>query len=298
MNFALTLTGILALLATQGCGKSDENTDIEEAGQQLGDVMASIDESGGSSGSLAQLEWDSRKVFARHAPGDLVDSGWLDAFLPRAHAATCYGSSTFSSCSSNAITRTFGGCTIGSATFSGTVELTWSDASVDNTCQMAASGHSVTRVPNFTVTGRRGATLSVSKTGSVGQRITRGASAGSFTFSNDGIRRVFTGAGGATLFDYTTSTTSDITVTGASRASRVLNGGTLRVANNLNGVSCDLSPSSVSWTSSCNCPSSGSWSGSCSDGNSFSISITGCGSANLTLGEESSSVLFDRCHAI
>jgi hypothetical protein len=54
----------------------------------------------------------------------------------------------------------------------------------------------------------------------------------------------------------------------------------------------------VSWTSSCNCPSSGSWSGSCSDGNSFSISITGCGSANLTLGEESSSVLFDRCHAI
>ncbi|RME18236.1 MAG: hypothetical protein D6797_00815 [Bdellovibrio sp.] len=47
----------------------------------------------------------------------------------------------------------------------------------------------------------------------------------------------------------------------------------------------------------CYCATSGTWSGSCSDGKSFSLSIQGCGSAVLTLGEDSESLNFDRCVA-
>jgi hypothetical protein len=283
----------LAALSGGSCGKKDDessSTDIQETGQQVGDVMASIDESGGGSGSYALLEDSARRTYARLAPGELR-APW--SLVPEAQAATC-GISTFSGCVSNVNTRTFGGCTIGAATFNGTVTLTFSDAATDNTCLLTANGHSITRDPNFTVTGRRGATLTVAKTGTNGQKIER-ASAGVFSFTNDGIRRYFTTGGGSTLFDFTTQTTSAITVTGASRSGRTLSGGTLRVTNNLTNTSCDFVPSSVTWDATCNCPTSGSWSATCSDGKSATLSITGCGTATLTMGSESEDFTFDRC---
>lgn len=294
ISIAVLTLGSVGLVS---CGDSQSTTDIQETGQQVGDVMASIDESGGSTGSLAFNDLNSaHRAIARIAPSEARSPWWSRAVLPQANAASCLLSSTFASCSSNVITRTFGGCTIGAATFDGTVTLTFDDAAVDGTCQMALSGHSVTRVPAFTVTGRRGATLTVSKTGTVGQKITRGSTAGSFTFSNDGIRRVFTTSSGATLIDFTTLTTSDITVTGATRATRTLSGGSLRVTNNLTSVSCDYVPTDVKWTSTCNCPTSGSWAGTCSDGSSTSLSITGCGTASLTVGSASEDFTFDRCY--
>jgi hypothetical protein len=209
--------------------------------------------------------------------------------IPESYAASC-GIGTFGSCTGSAVTRTFSGCSIGSATLDGTVTLTFAQAD----CKVDATNETVTRVPAFTITGRRGATLTVSKSGSVGQTITK--TAGGYSFANDGIRRVFDGA--LTSFDFTTTTTTALTFTGGTRATRVLTGGTLRVTNNSANTYCDFTPSSVTWTSTCSCATSGSWGGTCSDGKTSTLTITGCGTGTLTVGSDSSSVTLDRCYGI
>jgi hypothetical protein len=126
-----------------------------------------------------------RKTFKRLSPADISPT-WFETLLEQeANATSCRLANTFGTCTNNVITRTFGDCTVGGATFSGTVTLTFDDAASNSTCQMTTAGHSITRVPAFTVTGRRGATLTVSKTGTVGQKITKG-SGSTFTFTNDG----------------------------------------------------------------------------------------------------------------
>ncbi len=292
---------MMVVVSTVSCGKkeSTSSVDIEEQGQQIGEAMASVDEAGGSGGSLGWIPAvkGEGRMFARLERASGSAPIFEGSLIPSAQAAACSGASTFGSCSSNTVTRSFGSCTVGMAVFTGNVTLSWGGSSTN--CQMSAANDTVTRVPAFTVTGRRGATLTVSKTGSVGQRLTWSSGSGAsrvFSMSNDGIRRVFTSAAGATLLDFTTQTTSAITVTGTSRANRVMSGGVLRVTNNISGVACDYVPSAVTWSSaSCNCPISGSWSATCSDGSASSLSITGCGTANLTLGSDTTAVTFDRC---
>jgi hypothetical protein len=283
----------LSLVLLGSCGKlqDSETANAEETAQQVGDVVASIDEAGGSSGTLAMINHGAERTLKRHGYGP----GTVDFLLPKAYAVTC-GAGSFGNCSSNSIQRNFANCTVGEAVFSGTVTLTWGGNS--SNCSLAAANDTITRVPNFTVTGRRGATLSVSKTGQVGQRLTWTSGSGNnkvFSFSNDGIRRVFTLPSGSVLFDHSTSTVQSITVSGTSRSNRTITAGTLRVANNVSGVTCDYTPSSVSWSSGCNCPVSGSWSANCSDGSTSTLTHTGCGTAEFDLGSESTTVEFDRC---
>jgi hypothetical protein len=277
------------------CSKKVESNsaadDIEETAQQVGDVVASIDEVGGVNGAIVLNERAIDRTFARLGYGPSL----FELMIPNAYAATC-GASTFLSCSSNRVTRSFLGCTLGGGTYTGTVTLNWGGSS--SNCVLQAPTDTITRVPNFTVTGRRNATLEVSKTGTIGQRLTWDSGTGTnkvFQFTNDGIRRVFTGPSGTVLFDLTTTTSSPITVTGTSRSSRFMDGGTLKVTNNVSGVTCDFSPSSVSWSSGCNCPTMGSWSATCSDGKTSTLTHTGCGTANFTLGAISASVTLDRC---
>lgn len=270
--------------------------------------MASIDESSGGSatGSYAVMDLQSTdRMFARLIPNSAADhifdgfQSLYDGLLPSATAAAC-GLTSFGSCASNVITRTFGGCTIGSATLDGSVTLTWSDLAVNSTCQMTASSHSISRSPNFTITGRRGGTLTVSKTGTNGQVITRGSSAADYTFTNDGIKRAIVYQG-STLFDFTTETTAPLTVTGASRNGRVLTssgGAGLKVTNNLTSVVCTYVPTSVTWSNACTCAVSGSWASTCSDGKSSNLDISGCGTATFTMGSETESVTFDRCYSL
>lgn len=293
------VTLLLCVLMIWGCKKSstDESAeDVQENAQQVGDVMASIDESGGSSATLGYNENKYiEKTFERFAPGTYQQSFASKYVLPKAEAASC-ASTGFATCNgSGQIIRTFNGCTVGAATFSGDVTLSWSNGA---TCAMGATGQHVTRVPNFTVTGRRNATLTVTKIGTNGQRLTWASGAGAskvFNFTNDGISRVFT-LGSTTLFDQTTTTTSPITVTGTARTSRVMTGGSLRVTNNLNTLTCDYVPTNVTWASgACNCPTSGSWSGTCSNGRSTTLNITGCGTATYTEGTTTVDVTFDRC---
>lgn len=287
-----------------GCKKAEvaATTDIQETAQQIGDVMASVDETGGSTGSIAsmkdteRLQNSVRQSFIRFAPNDINENMIAKLFLPQANAAGC-GTASFAPCSSNVIIRSFNGCTVGSAVFSGDVTLTWAGGL--GSCSMGTTpGATITRVPNFTVTGRRSASLAVTKTGAFGQRIELVTAAGTNSvvkFTNDGINRVFS-IGSTILFNQTTATSGDITVTGTSRSSRVMSGGSLNVTNNLNAVVCNYVPTNVTWAGgTCNCPTSGSWSGSCSDGKTTTLVITGCGTANYTEGSDTEAVTFDRC---
>ncbi|MBC7692381.1 MAG: hypothetical protein H7222_11515 [Methylotenera sp.] len=301
MKYSAIAAMILAFGLVTGCASKDETStsDNTETAQQVGDQMASVDESSGtSSGAVAFHEMNaSERMFARVAPREIHDSWLQGAFGSNAYAATCASLDGFGTCSSSSKTRTFSGCTVGAAIFNGTVGFAWSGGTGSASCQLAGSGASVTRTPNLTVTGRRGATLTVSSTS--GQMLTYGgAGTGStrtFQFSSGAVRRVFKLASGATLMDHTSSTTAPITVMGDSRATRVLNGGTMHVVNNTTGVSCDYSPTNVAWTSGCNCATSGSWAGTCSNGTNTSLVLNGCGTASLTTGSTTESVAFDRC---
>ena len=272
------------------------STTIEETAQQVGDVMASIDESGGSSGNLASYQKSFDKMYATYVPSSKLET-FFDSLNPTAFAASC-SSGTFSSCSSNTITRTFGGCTVGSATFSGTVTLVWGGSSTN--CQMGSNNDTITRTPNFTMTGRRNATLYVTKpTGSTGQVMTWTSGSTSatrvYSYANGGINRKFV-LNSTALFDQSTSTTTPLTITSSLRYNRVLNGGTLRVVNNLTNNVCTFSPTNVTWGSStCNCPTQGSWTGSCTTTGSITLDITGCGTGKYTEGSDTTTVTFDRC---
>lgn len=306
----MTLKNLLLLLLIPlyftGC--SDSGTPAlsdseDESAQQLGDTMASIDESGGSDGTMA-LQNTFEKTFQRLSPNNFKLPFWKRAFtINEADAASCFVAHTFGTCGAtdpNVIVRDFNDCTILGATFSGTVTLSWASSNTD--CTLAAQNDTITRVPDFSVTGLRGATLTVSKSGTVGQVFTLTsdplATTKTFSFTNDGIRRVFT-LGSSTLFDFTTKVTDPITITGDTRANRVVDGGTLEVTNNSSSLSCDYTPSNVTWDSTtCNCAESGTWTGTCSDSTTRKVEITGCGTADVTVGSVTSSVTFDRCAKI
>lgn len=284
--------------------KSETQADLEEAGQQIGDAMASIDESGSGSGNFAQIIKSETKFFARSAPGSLIfPSPLMSTLFPTATAAAC-SSVAFGACSSGVTTRTFAGCTVGTAEFNGSVSLTYRDGTTGVNqagCSLIDTGDVVLRNPNYTVTGLRGAELSVSKTGSSGQSILRlNGALNSYRLDNDGINRRFTLAG-QTLLDSTTvieenASSQPMVISGTNRSGRTLSGGKLTFTNNLTAQSCSFEPSNVTWGASCNCATSGSWAGTCSNGTSATLEITGCGTANLSVGEETEILTFDRCY--
>jgi len=285
-------------------------TDFTEVAQPVGDLSSSIDEMGGDNGAIAYVRPQDKFYKRSGLSTEGTYLAWLNP-IQRAYAAACSATGTFGSCSNggsstSTIIRTFGGCTIGNATLEGTVDLSWNPGTgTVNNCQMATTGAFIEREPNYTVTGLRGANLAVTTTGVHGQEITWTSGTGNpgdpkiFSFTNDGIERKFTNASSVVIFDHTTETTSAITVTGSSRSSRVLSGGSLNVIDNLTGVTCTIVPTAVTWSSlTCNCPISGTWSGTCSDSNSYSLSLTGCGTGTLTYGTNTQSVTFDRCYSL
>ena len=89
-------------------------------------------------------------------------------------------------------------------------------------------------------------------------------------------------------------------MTGASRATRVVSGGTLVITHNILRYSAALTPDALAWSADCNCPVSGSLSGSLSGSvsGSYTLEITGCGTAKLTARGKSSNITLDRCGGI
>ena len=193
-------------------------------------------------------------------------------------------------------TATFNGCTVGAIAVDGSVNLTFSDAAA---CNIATVGDSVNRTGSLTLSAP-GGSLAITTPGG-GQTLTR--TANGFTFAVAGMERVLTLASGRTLFDISTMTTTPLTITGSSRADMVMVGGTLVVTHHLAGYSVSLTPNNLTWTPTCNCASSGSLTGTVSgggkdDGKSATVTITGCGTADVTIDGDTESVTMERCAAI
>jgi hypothetical protein len=286
------LTALVLAAVAGGCRKGLD--DQGQIGASVGDVMASADESANGSAATAMLPG----LPILRAPSQLKGPLWrrvLDGVLPPAYAASCFPFS-FSSCAAGVRTETFSDCTFGAATLDGSVNLAFSDTAA---CTLGASGDDVNRTASFTLTGPYGGTLAVSSPGG-GQTLTRTDTG--FNFAVLGMERVLTGAGGKTLFDISTQTTTPIAMTGSSRADFQIVSGALVVTHHLAGYSVTLEPHDLAWASTCNCAVSGSLTGTVSggkeDGKSATVTITACGQAEVDIDGDTESVVLDRCAPI
>jgi hypothetical protein len=289
----LLLVGV-AMVGAAGCRRRGDS-DIDQIGNAIGEMMASLDESQG--GTTTAMPSPALPML--RTPDELRGPMWrraMDVVLPSAYAASCFdGSVMYSACSSGVRTKSWGSCAIGGATLDGTVTLTFNR----DLCVVATAGDAVTRTADFTLTGAYGGTLAVTSPGG-GQTLTKTATG--WEYSVGGMQRVLTGPGGRKLFDVTTHTTAPIVGSGASRANLVITSGSLQIDHNLAEYSVTLTASNLTWASTCNCAVSGTLTGTVSggrrDGKSASVTITGCGQADVTLDGETESVDLDRCGSI
>ena len=282
----------LALLAV-GCRKG--LSDQGQIGAAVGEVMASADESAESGSATAMLP----AVPVLRAPAELRPPLWrraMDALtlIPPAYADSCLPV-TYSTCTAGVRTATFNGCTVGAVSVDGSINLSFSDAAA---CNIAAVGDSVNRTGSLTLSAL-GGSLAITAPGG-GQTLTRTATG--FTFAVPGMERVLTLPSGRTLFDISTATTTPLTIRGSSRADFVMVSGTLVVTHNLADYAVSLTPDNLAWKASCNCASSGSLTGTVTSGKdsgkSASVTLTGCGTADVTIDGDTESVTLDRCAAI
>lgn len=279
-----------------GCGSQEEaSVDISsELANQVGDFMASVDESYGATGSTFSVDqnlMNSELLFLEKISPTPLSLQIGQKLIPFANAASCFGQG-FSGCAAGVNTRNFNSCTVGSATFTGSVSINWVSSA---TCSEVAGANTVRRSPNFSVS-KGNATVSVYKTGTNGQEMTWTGSASpkTVTATSDGIRRTAI-ADGATVYDVSTSTVGGISISGTARVGRRISSGTLRFTNHLNNEVCDITPSNVVWSSNCTCATAGSWSGNCTINGAFNVTISSCGTGTVTYNGQSRSVTFDRC---
>jgi len=292
MTALALLTGLAA--ATSGCRRSGGD-EIDQIGAAVGEMMSSLDESSQDDTTTAAL---LPRLPIQRTPAALRAPLWrraLDLALPPAYAGSCAAAS-FSTCETGARTRTFADCSLGAATLDGSVALAFSSSPL---CVLATAGQSVTRTANFTLTGLYGGTLTVTSPGG-GQTLTKTATG--FEYTVGGMERVLKGAAGRTLADVSTTTTEPIVITGRSRADLVVVSGALQVTHHLADYAVTLRPDNLAWSSHCTCAVSGSLSGTVSggkhDGKSASMTLQGCGEAEVTIAGETSDITLDRCTAI
>jgi hypothetical protein len=288
-NWKIGITA-LAVLAGAGCRK-ESLADQAQIGASVGEVMASAYESGTSGMNTAALT----PVF--RTPDQLRGPLWrraVGALLPTASAAACFPFA-FSACTNGVRTETFSGCTFGQIAVDGSVTLTFSNPAG---CWLDA-GDSVNRLADFTVTGGYGGTLTVTSPGG-GQTLTRTASG--YDFAVGGIERVLAGPRGSSLFDISSETTTPLSITFPG-GNLLITAGTLVITHHLAGYTVSLTPDNLTWGPTCNCAVSGSLSGTVSgggkaDGKSATVTITGCGTADVTVDGDTEPVTMDRCAAI
>src|SRR4029450_5278475 len=131
-------------------------------GAAVGEAMSSLDESVAGE-TTAMLPF-------RRVPDELKGSLWqraMDNVIPSAYAATCW-EPVFGACNAGVRVKDFAGCTVGPATVTGTVTLTFSRT----LCLVATTGDAVTRIADFSLTGLYGGSLTVTSPGG-GQTLTK-----------------------------------------------------------------------------------------------------------------------------
>jgi hypothetical protein len=282
---AILLTAI-TITAAVGCRRLGTDDEAGQIGAAVGEAMSSLDES--VAGETAAM------LPFRRMPDELKGSLWqraMDSVIPSAYAATCW-EPLFGACNSGVRIKDFAGCTIGPATLTGTVTLTFTRP----LCVVATTGDAVTRTADFSLTGLYGGSLAVTSPGG-GQTLTRTDTG--FNFTVGGMERILTAPSGRKLFDVATHTTAPIVVTGTSRADLTIVSGSLQIDHKIANYTVTLTASNLAWTSNCNCASSGTLTGTVSggrhDGKSASVTITACGAADVTIDGDTESISLDRC---
>lgn len=292
----LVLIAVFSVLIT-GCQNEavilvEANTPAEVA-NQLGAIMATVDEAGRGTVTIASYQNQSllQKIEARPTMAQLL--------IPQALAASC-NTAEFSTCSSNSVTRNFNSCTNGSYVLTGSVAMTWTGGSA---CAMTGTSQAIQITPNYTAAGNN-VSVSETKNGAVGVTLTWTSGAGAakvFSYVNDGVNRSVR-YNGSTLLSLNTRTVTALTVTGTDRGNRILSGaaGAIEITNATTSEVCTLRPSTVSWAATnCNCATSGQFTGSCTSMGNYAMTITGCGVATLVYTENGAtatqSVSLDRC---
>ena len=282
----------LPTLAVAGCPRMDGDDESGQIGAAVGEAMASLDESvaGGATTAMLPITRCGACPPSSGAPM------WRRALRQRRAVRLrrlVLGVDVFAVHGAGVRTMDFAACTIGPSTLDGMVTLTFTRTAA---CALITDGDAVTRTADFTLTGPYGGTLTVTSPGG-GQTVTR--TAAGFNYSVGGMQRVLRGPGGRTLFDVSTRTTAPIVVTGSSRTDLVIASGGMEISHNVAGYKVNLTAQNLTWTPTCNCASSGTLTGTVTggrfDGKSASVTITACGEADVTLGDETESVTLDRC---
>src|SRR4030095_11145986 len=183
----------------------------------------------------------------RRVPDELKGSLWqraMDNVIPSAYAAACW-EPVFGACNAGVRVKDFAGCTVGPATVTGTVTLTFSRT----LCLVAPTAHAATRIASLALPALWGGSVTVTSRGG-GQTLTK-TDAG-FDYTVGGMERVLTLPSGRKLFDVATHTTAPIVVTGSSRADVKIVSGSLQIDHRIADYSVTLSASNLAWTSNCN----------------------------------------------
>lgn len=299
----MSKTHLLVLMALvsgffSGCGNEAvilvEASAPLEVANQLGSMMATVDEAG--RGSVTIASFTSPTILQKLEP---QSTSVAQLFIPKANAANC-GLSDFGSCNSNTVIRNFNSCSIGGYVLTGSVSVNWTGGT---TCALTAPTQAIRITPNYTVAGNN-ASLTETKTGAVGVTLTWASGSGTakvFNYVNDGVNRTLT-YNGSTLLSLNTRTVTPITVTGSARGSRVLSSaaGAFEITSATTSEVCTFQPNSVSWgAANCNCATSGQWAGTCSTMGSYTMTITGCGAATIAYTDngaaKTQAVSLDRC---
>jgi len=124
--------------ASLGCRKTSTSDDSGQIGAAVGEVMSGLDEASQGGTTTAFL----RGLPLLRTPEQLKGPLWRRALGGGvAYAASC-ATETFTACAGGVRSKTFGNCTIGSATLDGSVSLTFS---TNPMCVMSAAGDAITR---------------------------------------------------------------------------------------------------------------------------------------------------------
>jgi hypothetical protein len=275
MKLNLILTIVLVFM--MGCKKDEV----------LGDQTSDSIEAGIS--ALADIaDEENDESFASNTKNPILN--FFDSLqIQKAYSAACSARAGLSSCTNGVRAVEYVNCTIPSTnqTLNGDVTLTYSDSG----CSMSSNGNTVTRSYNYTRTTSWGAVITTTSTSQSDYNGDNYGGGGVLTKTISGFNMVLNGkhkhrttSGGRSAFDLSLKTSSAISVSALDRSTRVIDGGSLLIANNNKEYTIAMSPNSLTYTSNCCYPTGGSIdvtiSGSVNA--TGSVAFNSCGNATLT----------------
>ncbi len=282
----LFLVCFVALMFSN-CGKKAADADSTDDADSSVDVSTSAVTAVG--GAMDEESGGGFSMNSRSKATSVAE--WMQSLLSPviAWAADCSGRAKSQSCTAGVRSVTYS-CSIGAASLSGTVALTYSDAG----CAMSTNGYNVTRTVDTAITGRRGGSIKNKSTGvtdfqgnSYGAGVKMTKTAAGLDMDILGVEKILT-KDSKTVFDISKKSTSTLKITGGlDRASRTIASGTLEIYHNVAKFKATHTFSNVKWTSAgCCYPTSGSMTiaySNTSDAGTMTFG-PGCGAYSLVVG--------------